>query len=76
MFTEEEKNEIIERVVDKDKRMKYHDSFCPFFDLMPTRGKGCVHCNHLFPSSAGQSECPCRCHNSKYVKDKFWKAME
>lgn len=76
MFTQAEKNEIIARI-DKQKK-KYGFVYCPFFS-----GTCSPHpyekCKNIFPKiikTPFETDCPCDVYGSKYVKQKFWKAME
>jgi len=74
IFTEEEKNEIIVTVV--EKRQKY-SNFCPFYvdDNIPLGFCTNSHCRAIFPNC--YPACPCDTPSSKkYVKAKFWKALE
>jgi len=67
LFTEEEKNEIIARV---EEDLKAVTTTCLW------EGRCEDVCDRLFPRSPKQLLCPCLCYTQKYVKAKFWKALE
>lgn len=65
LFTEEEKNEITAYVTQK---LTEEGGAC-----LPL----CEQCKALFPRISKRPFCcPCHLYNKKYVKDKFWRAME
>ena len=72
MFTEEEKNVII----DFATRLRIDGwGICPRSSAHPILS--CVNiCDRIFPRAKVNDSCPCHDYSAKYVKDKFWKAME
>lgn len=76
IFTEEEKNEIVAECVEE---FIYNDGemTCPIPRHMKT-GNGCFEsgdffCRRIF---AKTDRCPCSQYSEKYVKQKFWTAMD
>ncbi len=75
MFTEEEKNEIITDCI--NSLINHSMIGCPvglgFTKCHPQPDEN--PCKRIFPKLHSE-DCPCWNMSEKYVKDKFWKAME
>ena len=74
MFTEEEKNDLIGYCSERMGMIS-----CPFpdYSIYLCDRENCP-CYLLYPSMKMNpfGKCPCGLLTEKYVKDKFWKAME
>jgi len=77
MFTEKEKNRAIAIVVEQKVERRDGRAGCPFdiltFDCMRMN---IAPCKKIFPKLNFRDDCPCGIYPIKYVKSKFWKAME